>query len=66
MNDEISPNGLRILFVHSGSDLYGASRSLLRLSSRLVTDSAKVMVILPRPGPLNTALSEAGVGVAIF
>ncbi|HAV76439.1 MAG TPA: hypothetical protein DCX53_03700 [Anaerolineae bacterium] len=65
MNDEINPNGLRILFVHSGSDLYGASRSLLRLSTRLVTDRAKVMVVLPDSGPLSIALSEAGVDLVI-
>jgi glycosyltransferase involved in cell wall biosynthesis len=58
-------NGLRILFVHSGSDLYGASRSLLRLSSRLVSDGAEVTAVLPHRGPLQEALFEKGVRVVI-
>jgi len=56
---------LRILFVHSGSDLYGASRSLLRLCSRLASDGAIVKVILPEQGPLVSALQEKGVDVII-
>ncbi len=56
---------LRILFVHSGADLYGASRSLLRLSSRLVLDGAVVKVVLPYHGPLVSALTDKGVDVVI-
>jgi glycosyltransferase involved in cell wall biosynthesis len=56
---------LRILFVHSGSDLYGASRSLLRLSSRLAQEGATVKVVLPHEGPLVPALQEKGVIVII-
>ena len=56
---------LRILFVHSGSDLYGASRSLLRLSSHLAQDGATVKVILPHEGPLVAALQATGVIVTI-
>lgn len=56
---------LRILFVHSGADLYGASRSLLRLSSRLILDGAVVKVLLPYDGPLVQALTENGVDVVI-
>lgn len=56
---------LRILFVHSGADLYGASRSLLRLSSRLVLDGATVKVVLPYDGPLAQALTEYKVDVVI-
>ncbi|MGB8981535.1 MAG: glycosyltransferase family 4 protein [Anaerolineales bacterium] len=56
---------LRILFVHSGSDLYGASRSLLRLSSRLVRDGARVMTVLPYKGPLVEALQANGIEVVI-
>lgn len=55
----------RILFVHSGSDLYGASRSLLRLSSRLVRDGVQVKVVLPHNGPLCPLLEENGVMVEI-
>ena len=57
--------GLRLLFVHSGSDLYGASRSLLRLSARFVVDGSKVTVIVPHAGPLVTELSDRGVNVLI-
>lgn len=56
---------LRILFVHSGSDLYGASRSLLRLTSRLVQDGATVMAVLPHEGPLVSALQEKGIRVVV-
>ena len=56
---------LRLLFVHSGSDLYGASRSLLRLSSHLVNDGATVQVVLPNEGPLVSALQEKGILVTI-
>ncbi len=52
---------MRILFYHSGADLYGASRSLLRLTSRLVQDGHTVRVVLPLDGPLLPALREAGV-----
>lgn len=58
-------NGLRILFVHSGSDMYGASRSLLRLSSRLVSDGACVTAVLPHRGPLCEALSGKNVQVVV-
>jgi len=58
-------SGIRILFVHSGSDLYGASRSLLRLSSRLAHDGAIVLTVLPYHGPLYDALQADGVEVLI-
>jgi len=56
---------LRVLYVHTGSDLYGASRSLLRLSSRLVRDGAKVMAVLPYRGPLFDALQAKGVDIIL-
>ena len=55
----------RILFVHSGSDMYGASRSLLRLSSRLARDGIAVKVVVPYPGPLVPKLQENGVVVVV-
>ena len=61
----MNPIGLRILFVHNGSDLYGASRSLLRLCSRLARDGAIVQVVLPYPGPLFDKLRENNVEVVI-
>ena len=58
-------SGFRILFIHSGSDLYGASRSLLRLSSRLVHDGVTVLTVLPYDGPLHDALQAKGVEVLV-
>jgi glycosyltransferase involved in cell wall biosynthesis len=55
----------RILFIHSGSDLYGASRSLLRLGSRLVKDGSEVLVILPYEGPLRPELEKCGIVVQV-
>src|SRR5687767_5906935 len=51
----------RILFVHSGSDLYGASRSLLRLSSRFAREGVGVTVVVPHDGPLVPKLQENGI-----
>lgn len=51
--------------MHSGADFYGASRSLLRLSSRLAREGATVMAILPHEGPLVSALRERGISVLI-
>lgn len=56
---------MRIMFVHNGSDLYGASRSLLRLSSRLVNDGHDVLSVIPFDGPLRKRLQSQGVQVAI-
>lgn len=56
---------VRILLVHSGADLYGSSRSLLRLSGRLVRDGEDVLVVLPWDGPLRAALEAARVPVVI-
>jgi glycosyltransferase involved in cell wall biosynthesis len=57
---------MKILFFHNGSDLYGASRSFLRLNSRLVKDGMTVAAILPQEGPLFDALREAGVDAEIL
>lgn len=56
---------MRILFIHSPSDLYGASRSLLRLSRRLVKDGHVVRVILAERGPLEERLLNDGVATII-
>lgn len=56
---------MRVLFVHSGADLYGASRSLLRLSSRLARDGHAVLAILPYEGPLVEELKRSGVQVRV-
>jgi hypothetical protein len=56
---------VRILFVHSGADLYGASRSLRRLATRLHRDGHAVRVVLPFDGPLRGALEHDGVDVRV-
>ncbi len=56
---------MRVLFVHSGADLYGASRSLLRLSTRLHSDGHEVMVVLPYEGPLLDRLRAQDVRAEI-
>lgn len=56
---------MNILFVHNVGDLYGASRSLLRLSGALAKDGHRVHVILPEPGPLAEALQERGAEVVM-
>ena len=56
---------MRIMFVHSGVDLYGASRSVLRIAARLSHDGHAVVVVLPADGPLAEALIDRGVTVRI-
>lgn len=57
---------MRIILVHSIADLYGASRSLLRLSSRLVQDNHDVLVILKEEGPLIKELESNNVSVKVM
>lgn len=54
---------MRLLLIHHVGDIYGASKSLLRLSSGLVRDGHSVMVIIPEDGPLCPALEKSGVTV---
>ena len=54
---------MRILFVHDPPDLYGASRSLLRMASRLSANGHRVLVVLPEDGLLATKLRDHGVQV---
>ena len=56
---------MRIAFFHTPSDIYGASKSLLRLTSRLVKDQHFIVVVLTSNGPLKTALESKGVKVII-
>ncbi len=57
---------MRILYVHNGSDLYGASRSLLRLVTGLDRKRFDPYVLLPSDGPLAAALAEAAVPVLVM
>src|SRR5882762_4763714 len=54
---------MRVLFVHSPADLYGASRSLLRLCADLHEVGYSVAVILPSEGPLSDRLRDIGVKI---
>ena len=56
---------MRILFVHSGADLYGASRSLLRLVARLQSDGHEAAVVLPYEGPMLDQLRAQDVRTLI-
>jgi len=51
---------VKILFLHNGAGNYGADKSLSRLVRRLAKDGHRVTVILPRLGPLKTALENSG------
>lgn len=57
---------MRILYVHNNADLYGSSRSLLRLSSRLVLDGHEIHVLMPYRGDLDKSLEAAGCTVHIM
>jgi glycosyltransferase involved in cell wall biosynthesis len=46
----------RVLYVHNSADLYGASRSLLRLTAALDRSRFEPVVLLPEDGPLRQRL----------
>ena len=56
---------MRLLLVHDGFDLYGASRSFLRLATRLKVDGHEVLTVLLMEGPLAGALREQEIAVVI-
>jgi glycosyltransferase involved in cell wall biosynthesis len=57
---------LVILSVHNTSDIYGASRSLLRMLSPFSRDGHQVHVVLPDDGPLVDLLEAHGIVVRVF
>ena len=57
---------MRILFVNNSSDIYGASRCLLRLCEKLWTSGFESVVLLPENGPLAEMLRSAGARVIFF
>jgi glycosyltransferase involved in cell wall biosynthesis len=57
---------VKLLYVHHVGDLYGASRSLLRLTSALHQQGHQVRVVLQEDGPLREALTRAGVPVELL
>lgn len=54
-----------IALVHNSADIYGASRSLVRLATGLDPQRYKPFVLLPETGPLQEMLEKAGVEVAV-
>ncbi len=56
---------MRVAFFHSGTDLYGASRSLMRLTRALLRDGHEIQVIVREAGPLVTALQRDGIPVVV-
>ncbi len=56
---------MKILFAANVSDLYGASRSLVRLASAMAAAGHQVEAVLPSDGPLREQLEEAGARVEI-
>jgi glycosyltransferase involved in cell wall biosynthesis len=57
---------MRILYVHNSADIYGASRSLVRLLRALDRQRFEPVVLLPREGALAVWLREMGVRVIVF
>jgi glycosyltransferase involved in cell wall biosynthesis len=62
---DVAPGPQRILYVHNSADLYGASRSLIRLLQSLDRSRFQATVILPEDGPLKTAIENLGVRVLV-
>jgi glycosyltransferase involved in cell wall biosynthesis len=52
---------MKIVFLHGGNDLYGASRCLLRLAAALCRDGHQAEAWIPGDGPIRPALEAAGV-----
>ena len=56
----------RLLLVHNGPNIYGASRSLVRLLRVLDRERFEPLVLLPADGPLVQLVREMNVEVIIF
>lgn len=57
---------MRILLVNNSADMYGASRSLLRLAGKLKDKGHEPVVLLPAEGPLGNQLQARGIRTQIF
>ena len=57
---------IRILYIHNSADIYGASRSLVRLLGVLDRGRFDPLVMLPAEGPLAEQLRALPVRVVIF
>jgi glycosyltransferase involved in cell wall biosynthesis len=56
----------KILFIHSGSDLYGASRCLLRLATGLRKNGDQILAIIPEEGPLVNEFEKNDIDFVIM
>lgn len=59
------PKEHRILYIHNSADIYGASRSLLRLLPRIRERGFVPFVVLPEDGPLKSRIEELSVEVIV-
>lgn len=57
---------MKVLLVNNSADIYGASRSLLRLAGKLNEAGHEPVVLLPQEGPLVKSLNNAGIRTEIF
>ena len=55
----------RVLHIHNGADIYGASRSLLRMIKAIDRRRFYPLVVLPEPGPLKDLIEAQGVEVVL-
>jgi len=56
---------MKLLFLHSSSDLYGASKILLAVNDLCIKKGHSVMVVVSEDGPLVTQLKALGATVMI-
>ena len=62
----IPPTPQRVLYVHNSADIYGASRSLVRLMRTLDRRRFEPLVMLPADGPLAAQVRATGTRVIVF
>ena len=55
-----------ILLIHSSNDLYGASKTLIKIIEVLIQSGHSIHLILPKKGPLNNHLSLKNVNLIII
>lgn len=59
------PSPKRILYVHNSADIYGASRSLLRLLPEVRQRGFSPIVVLPEDGPLRLRIEQLQLGITV-
>lgn len=62
--DKESP--VKIMFLHTGAELYGADKILMLLSAGISSNAFVPVVVLPEDGPLRDKLEAMGVRVKIM